>query len=369
MSSRGRLVAGLGVMAAGALAVEAYARVRTPALSHAVSGDPHLARRAEEMLRRSRGPRDRASIAVIDDGAVREAHIGADPHAQYEIGSITKTMTAAVFVDMVERGEVDRHAPVGAFLDFDGSSVADIRLEDLATHTSGLPGMVNSWRNIAGLALWPFRVHDPSASVTLERLLADARRTSPGSQEYVYSNLGYSLLGQALARAAQTSFAKLLEERLFMPLGMLDTFVPAGPSSLPADAALGYSAMWGRRSAPWTLGAEAPSGSVRSTLADMTRYVEALLDGTAPGAAAMEPLAVIGEGLRIGCAWHIDEDSLVWHNGMTGGFSSWVGLRPDRGQGVIVLSNTMNPVDDVGTALAAELCPSSPPRCSVAPGR
>lgn len=352
MNSHRRLTVGAGLVVAGVAGFEVFARVRTPKLCSPSSGSSWLVREAEEILRRSHGPRDRVSIAVIDKGVVREAHFGADRHTQYEIGSITKTMTASVFADMVARGDIGRRSQLGAFLDLEGSEAAGIKLEELATHTSGLPGMARTCRNISGLVLWPLLVHDPSASVTLERLIADARRSNVGPKEYAYSNLGYSLLGQALACQARTNFPRLLEERLFAPLGMVDTFVPSDPKLLPADASRGYSVMWGRRSAPWTLGAEAPSGSVRSTLADMTRYLQALLDGTAPGASAMEPAAVVDGGLRIGYGWHIDQDSLVWHNGMTGGFSSWMSLCPGRARGVVVLSNTMNSVDDLGRALA-----------------
>lgn len=352
MSSLRRLAFRAGLVTAGAAGLEIVARARTPKLCRPSSGDAWLLHEAGEILRRSHGPRDRASVAVIDDGAVHEAHFGADHHTQYEIGSITKTMTAAIFADMVGRGEISRSAPLGAFLDLEGSEAATITLEELATHTSGLPDMARTFRNVSNLALWPVLMHDPSASVTLERLVEDARRSRVGRKEYAYSNLGYSLLGQALARHTQRDFPRLLEERLFAPLGMADTFVPVDSQSLPADAPRGFSVMWGRRCAPWTLGAEAPSGSVRSTLADMVLYLRALQSGTSPGAEAMDPALVVNDTLRIGYGWHIDEDSLVWHNGKTGGFSSWISLCPSRGRGVVVLSNTMNSVDDLGLALA-----------------
>lgn len=116
MSSRRRLAIGSGLVVAGVVAVEAFARVRTPSLCRESSGDPWLVRKAEAILRRSRGPRGWASIAVIDNGVLREAHFGADRHTQYEIGSITKTMTAAVFADMLERGEIGRRTPLMGLL-------------------------------------------------------------------------------------------------------------------------------------------------------------------------------------------------------------------------------------------------------------
>ena len=347
-----KLVAGLGLTTVSLLALEATARVRTPRLSRDVTGDPALIHRAGPILCRSNGPRDRVSIAVVEAGGVQKAHFGADDLTQYEVGSVTKTMTAALFADMVDRDDVDVRMLLGEIFDLGDSEIAGVSLEELATHTSGLPAMVNTARNLLGLALWPVLVHDPSASTTVGSLCTDAQRVALGPKEYTYSNLGYSLLGQALARCAGTDYSTLLQKRLFLPMGMANSFVPPNTAALPEDAPRGYSVMWGRRAEPWTLGAEAPSGGVRSTLSDMIRYVRAHLDGAAPGIRAMEPVREIGEGLGVGYGWHIEHGSMAWHNGMTGGFASWVSVDRERGRGIVVLSNTMNSVDELGRALA-----------------
>lgn len=349
-----RVVAGVGVAIAGLVAVEALIRMRTPKLSETLAGDPALLDRAAAILAQSPGPRDKVSIAVVQDGIVAEAHFGANRNTVYEIGSITKTMTGSLFADMIERGEVKAQSRLGEFFDLGSSPAAAITLGSLATHSSGLPGMAVTLRNVTGVVLWLLLANDPRASSTLRQLIADAKSCKLKREEYEYSNLGFSLLGQALAKRADRSYSELLSERIFKPLGMTQTFTPSQIDDLPADSPRGYTLVLGRKSAPWTLGAEAPSGSVRSTLADMVRYLQAQLDETAPGITATKPIQDIGGRQRIGYGWHIDGESLTWHNGATGGFSSWISFDRNTRRGVIVLSNTMLSVDDLGLTLTKD---------------
>jgi CubicO group peptidase (beta-lactamase class C family) len=101
------------------------------------------------------------------------------------------------------------------------------------------------------------------------------------------------------------------------------------------------------RARSWTMDAYAPAGGVISTSADMTTLVRALLDGSAPGASAttsLLPIAGDPSARDIGMFWMIDhapgtERTMVWHNGQTGGYSSFVALYPQARRGVVVLAN------------------------------
>jgi CubicO group peptidase (beta-lactamase class C family) len=102
---RVRLLLGGSAVAVGLVAAVALAgaliRPSPPSLSTAVTGDVALAARARPLLP---GALDRVSIAVVDGAAVTYAGFGADEHTEYEIGSVTKTFTAALLADAVERG-------------------------------------------------------------------------------------------------------------------------------------------------------------------------------------------------------------------------------------------------------------------------
>jgi CubicO group peptidase (beta-lactamase class C family) len=89
----------------------------------------------------------------------------------------------------------------------------------------------------------------------------------------------------------------------------------------------------------------------------MARFTAAVLDGSAPGVAALDPIAPFGAGARIGAGWitiQVNDRPITWHNGGTGGFRSWLGLDRGAGTGVVILSATATPVDRHGFTLLAE---------------
>ncbi|CAL9568474.1 D-alanyl-D-alanine-carboxypeptidase_endopeptidaseAmpH [Nocardiopsis dassonvillei] len=318
---------------------------RVPTLSTAESGDPDLLDRARALY--ADGPRDLLGVVEIDGGDTAAAHFGGGADTDFEIGSITKTMTALLLADAVERGEVAEDTRLGDLLDLGGAPAADATLAELASHRSGLPRLpprpqdtVNGLVAAGYLGRDPYR-YDEDALLDQARA---AELTDRGESHY--SNLGFALLGLALAEAAGTDYADLLRRRLLDPLGMDDTYLPRTEADLPAGATLGHTER-GRTAAPWLAMAYAPTGGVRSTPADMERFARALLDGTAPGTAALEPRWPDGED-RIGYAWvttDVGGTEVTWHNGGTGGFVSMLALDREAGRAVIVLSNTTAAVE------------------------
>jgi CubicO group peptidase (beta-lactamase class C family) len=332
-----------------ALVVGAAAIPRPPVLSSEVSGDDALVAEVRDRIAGMPGARDRLSVAVIDGDEVRTATFGATDATEYEIGSVTKTITGSLLAEAIERGEVTADTELGELLDLGNSAAASVTLEELATHSSGLPRLPVSLGSIVSSIVAGYRASDPYGS-SLAELEAHARGAAVGEKEFLYSNLGFALLGQALAAAAGTDYPTLAEERVLGPLGMDDSYVPTSPAGLREDAPTGYTA-GGRASDAWTLGADAPAGSARSTLGDMVAYVSAQRDGTAPGVAATEPNASAGDSGEIGFAWLTSDDGVTWHNGATGGFSSWVGFDRERDRAVVVLNGTAADVDALGLAL------------------
>ncbi|WP_051637314.1 serine hydrolase domain-containing protein [Rhodococcus sp. UNC363MFTsu5.1] len=326
-------------------------RNRPPTLSTAVTGDAELVGRVGPLI--GDGVRDCVSVVEIDNGRDREAHFGSSRDASFEIGSITKVMTAMLFADAIDRGEVAEGTRLDELLPVRGTGVAAVTLGDLAGHRSGLPRLSPRTRDSLGAAIAAAARRDPYRA-DLRGLLAQARASTPGPPgRMAYSNLGGALLGQALAAAAGIGYADLLTERLSAPLGMTDTYLPVTRDGIRSGAMIGYDRR-GRRAGPWTMNAAAPAGGVRSTPADMTRFARAVLAGAAPGMSALEPRwDADGDG-RIGYAWltnRVGERTVTWHNGTTGGFASMLALDRDRQRAVLVLSNTATSVDGAAVAL------------------
>jgi CubicO group peptidase (beta-lactamase class C family) len=289
--------------------------------------------------------------AVIGFGSVDTA--GTPPTAQtvFEIGSVTKAFTGLLLADAVERGVVQPNDPVARFLPdslaLPGGVQTPITLMQLATHRSGLP-------RIPSNLFPPANPADPYAHYTVEDLYAfldGYQRSDPLDTTYAYSNLGTGLLGHALARQADTSYGALVQQHIAAPLGLDDTRIDLTPAQQERFAQ-GYNPA-GAPTPPWQIPTLAGAGALRSTAADMMAYLNAHLtaaDTTELGRSlrrAITPQADVNlgdnpefAGTRIGYGWHITPrsgQSIVWHNGGTGGFSSFIGFNRATGQGVIVL--------------------------------
>ncbi|CAN5917480.1 hypothetical protein BH23ACT10_BH23ACT10_28420 [soil metagenome] len=193
---------------------------------------------------------------------------------------------------------------------------------------------------------------NPYGGWTPERMVDAAAGTDPDSaDEFAYSNFGYATLGTALSGAAATSYGDLLDRRLLQPLGMTATRVVSDEAALPAGRARGSTGT-GQPRAPWLGSGYAPAGvGVWSTARDMATLVQAVVRDEAPGSDATQPRTDIGDGRRIGLAWITDDHDgrqVTWHNGRTGGFSSWVGFDRAAQRGALVLSASDRRVDQLG---------------------
>ncbi|WP_131681614.1 serine hydrolase [Pseudarthrobacter sp. YALA5] len=298
-----------------------------------------------------------AAIAMVRDGVLATASAGAPLDADYEIGSVSKGLTGLLYEDARHRGELDGGITLGALLPLEGCALAGVRLETIARHSSGLPrlpansGIVRKTAN-----LW---LHGANPyGETLEELLAQARQTRLLSPKPRYSNLGFELLGHAIAAAAGTPYRELMTQRIAAPLGLASLYAPSFPHELRQTALSGRT-RGGRIMQPWTGEALAPAGGWRANIQDMGKLTMALLEGTAPGNTALDPVArFAGPAARIGSAWlslDVKGRTITCHNGATGGFRSWVGLDREAGTAVVLLSATASPLDRHGFRLLLDL--------------
>jgi CubicO group peptidase (beta-lactamase class C family) len=283
-----------------------------------------------------------------------------DRNTLFEIGSVSKTFTALLLADMVERGEVSLDDPVQKYLPADVPTTSrdgkPITLLQLATHTSGLPRMPSNFT--------PTDMANPYADYTDQNLydyFRKARRLREPGGKPAYSNLGMGLLGHVLSLAAGKPYEQLIEERICGPLGMSRTRI-ALDDTLRADLAQAHDGD-GAAVKPWDLNVLAGAGGIRSDAFDMLTYSAAnlaLVDTPLKKAIALSHERRVDSGSGDGAvalAWHILPDGkTIMHNGQTGGYHSIVALRPDLKLGVVVLASTAwQGVDLVGYGLLAML--------------
>jgi CubicO group peptidase (beta-lactamase class C family) len=326
----------MAVCAAVALGLGVLTRPAPTTLPSTRTGDAALAALGREVV----GPdRPALAVAAVTPDRTRTAVLGAAPDARFEIGSITKGVTGLLFADMIARGEVAPTTTVGALLPVEGP-LAGVTVEQLATHRSGLPSVPGGvgpslrgwWSALSAGNPYPY------STAQIVDAAADARLDAPPG---TYSNLGFAVLGAALAAAADRPHAELVTERVLTPLGMTGAAVVTTPDALgPRD--LTGETPGGRRADPWAGEGIAPAGSVRADIADTARLARALLVGDAPGIDALLPRADLAPD-RIGWGWlsrpdRVSGHTVVWHNGGTGGFTSFLGVDRHAGVAVVVLS-------------------------------
>lgn len=319
---------------------------RAPKLSEHAEGDQELITAVRDQL--GPGVHDQLSVAVIDHDTIRTATFGAQQPDRYEIGSLNKTFTGSLLAIAIERGEVTADTKVGELLDLGDGPVAAITLQELATQSSGLPRVPADLGFTVRSSLAAIRGSNPYPP-SRAQTIAYAREAEVGPKEYAYSNLGMSLLGEALVSAAGAQdYEALVTERITGVLKMTDTRMATAD-----DTPTGFAAT-GRPAGNWDTPGWAGAVGLRSTLGDMTTYLGAQLDGSAPGVAATEPILDVGDGSRIGYAWMTSGENVVWHNGMTGGFASFAAFDRSADRAVVVLSNTAVAVDGLGMGLMEE---------------
>jgi len=288
------------------------------------------------------------SIGVIQRGERRVFTYGiARPDSIYEIGSISKTFTGLILARMVVEGRVRLDEPVRALLPegiVAAPSSSEITLGDLATHRSGLPRMPDNFERNA----YP----NPGAdygSRDLYSYLTKRGLAKPASPSLRYSNLGFGLLGTALASRAGTTYGALLSTEIAGPLDLKDTALRLTQEQRKRlIQAFNYH---GKPIAAWDLDALAPAGAIRSTAADMLEYLDAQLHpaklSASLRAAVLEShrlRADAGAGLRIGLAWICNtESSTYWHNGAISGYTSYAFFNPKNDYAGVVLFNAVKP--------------------------
>ncbi len=319
------------------------------------------------------------SSVVVPVGAVslEEDAAAVDGGTVFEIGSVTKVLTALAVVDAVERGELELSDtvsdlwPEGAGAVPEGA-IAEATVEELLRHTSGLPTLPKNL-GPAGFGSQPY------AGYTVEDLWEGLRVTptvwEPG-ERHGYSNLGSAAAGELAAAAAGVEYHELVMERVMGALGVDAGFgiAMAGGASVDGVDAVPHNVMFAPVEA-WEFRAMAPAGAGRASGDAMVAFVEACLDaldgegeGTVHRAVRAtvnaEPFALDAEragaateavllGWMRSGAWMRAGDSptpeVVWHNGRTAGSRAFVGLVPELGIGVVVLANSVaTEVESIG---------------------
>ena len=303
-------------------------------------------------------PDARITVGTIKDGRASFTVYGenaqilpAEDHT-YEIGSLTKTITAALVSRAVSEGRIRPDDTIDVYLPLpEGKNYPTIT--ELLTHTSGYSAYYFEIPMIGNF----FAGRNSFCGITGDMVLMKAKGLDMSRESYgfTYSNFGYAVLGLVLEAVYDTDYTALLNAYVQKDLGMTATKISE------QDGDLGKYWDWKDRDAYLS------AGAVTSNITDMLRYAQMQLDADPPFEQCHQSLKVIDASSEsykmmgihmdeIGMAWIIDrENGIVWHNGGTGHYNSYLGFSPETGTAVVILSN-LSPNDRIpATVLGIKL--------------
>ena len=300
-----------------------------------------------------------------------------DGETIFEIGSLSKVFTGISLAESIHRADLSLQTDVSSLLpeliDLPLSRIAPVTLEQLVTHTSGLPRMPAQafgpsviWKTIiAGDSYQHYREND------LLTLMTKKNSSVIQEEEFHYSNAGFGLLGHILSQRYGMNYDALIQSMIARPLDMKDTGI-ALDSERRMRFASGYRnyVRLGRyylaqRAVYWNFpNCLAGAGGLRSTANDMLAFLEANMgrkkSEITPALNLSHRILFSRNADRIGMAWFhktlpLSAESIIFHNGGTGGFSSFLGFSANGRFGICILSNSTKSVDYIGEKILESL--------------
>ncbi|MEZ5346374.1 MAG: serine hydrolase domain-containing protein [Pyrinomonadaceae bacterium] len=256
----------------------------------------------------------------------------------FEIGSVSKQITAAAIMLLVEDKKIDLDDKISKYLKDTPDSWKDVTVRNLLTHTSG----IRSYTSIGGFELSKrYKVKDFIAELSKQPLDFET------GSAYKYSNSGYSLLGYIIESASGKTYWEFLRERIYRPLGM-DLTADRDPKFVIKNRAVGYEWENGHLvGRDYQLTDLFSAGAIVSTVDDLAKWVialrdESILTNSSKTESYLPFKLTNGEISNYGLGWNIVDfrgQHILRHGGQTAGFAANVSQYVDKDISIVVLTN------------------------------
>ena len=295
------------------------------------------------------------SIGIVKDGKViftgavgwadRKKKIKATTESVYQIGSLTKTFTGNVLAHLVNEKIMSMDAEVAAYFPASVKFPVDstgrkITIKDIATHSSGLPRYPDNLDRVDG---------EPMMGYTKEQLYkaipTNLLERNIGVR-YIYSNYAYGILGTAMENATGKTYAELLQQYIFAPLGMKNSNGEMTEKIKRKLATPYYDDNPTVETKPWVMGSLTPHGGMFSTVTDLCRFIIHFMDTTQADVRTQQiPYFRITKRTTYGMGIFISEvgapinSTIMEHGGDLDSYASDMKYFPEKKLGYIILSN------------------------------
>jgi len=268
----------------------------------------------------------------------------------YETGSVTKLFVAAVYASLVHKQQIQLQDTLESLLSdrFDiAPQFRNITIGSLLTHTSGLPRLPEGFLELIGDMDNPYKDFDDSIIIEYLKLGEDAVT----NKKYEYSNLGYGILGFILTVIFEKELFAIIKDVILDPLDMSETTIL--PFAEPGMLLQGYNAS-NIIKPHWEMNVFQGAGFLVSNTNDIVKYLRGHLDTCGPLFSFLSLTQVFENKNRVALGWHrygwlatiLRINKYIWHNGMTGGFTSYVAINPRAKTGAVALTNKTDELDE-----------------------
>jgi len=297
---------------------------------------------------------DKSTIYVFDDTGevVNEDYI-------YEIGSITKTFTASLLAKSIYNGSMSLDDQISTYIDGLDSKRYYPTLKRLITHTAGYPGFLpltktDNFKYIMTMifggkkeGVFPFHLDLDN----MKRLL---NKYSLKDKDYPwkYSNFGFALIGYAISMKEGRNFKEIMDSFISEELCLKNSFT----GTSPGRNLRGYNSR-NNDIGNWIWGDDltAPAGDISSTASDLLEYARIIMYEEIPYLNLYNQKYTIVShpffnDCDMGFGWLLykSDNNIIWHNGGTGAFRSFLSIDKGKKHAVVILSNYFVNTDKIG---------------------
>ncbi|MFG1789885.1 serine hydrolase domain-containing protein [Nocardia sp. NPDC049149] len=300
------------------------------------------------------------------------AKIPTDPPQQVRVGSIAKTFTSAIVLQLVSDGKIRLDEPIDTYLPgvvhgqgIDGRAIT---VRQILRHQSGIPDFAKDERVDEYRAALQNRTMTPDEAIAI--IMSKPADFAPGAR-YEYSNSNYIIAGVLVERVTGARYVDELDRRILKPLGLNDTYLPGpGERDIRGPHPKGYAEIDGvltdvsriEPSVPWA------AGAMVSTGADLNHFYTALLSGKVLPANELQEMrngVPIGEGLGVTMQYGLGVGTVqlpcgaeyFGHTGGIYGFLSFSGATPEGRAVTYTFTKPPKDLPDLSALLSHALCP------------
>jgi D-alanyl-D-alanine carboxypeptidase len=338
-----------GALAAGALLLTLSAPPARAAAPAATSGLAAYADKALAAVYPSGQPG--AAAIVVQDGKVLlrkgygmanlELGVPSSPEMVFELGSVTKQFTAAAILLLQERGKLSVTDDITKYLPDFPTHGQTITIENLLTHTSGIP-------SYTGLPEWYAKIREDLKPAEVIALFKDKPLEFNPGERWAYDNSGFFLLGAIIEKVSGQSYEQFVEQEIFQKLGMThsryghaDELIPRRASGYSKDDKGFHNADYISMTSPYA------AGALMSTVDDLAIWDRALSGETLLRKASLDRMfttAKLKSGLPVQYGFGMGVFDLAgrhvqMHGGDIPGFTTVVARAPAERLFVAILSN------------------------------